>query len=224
MKDFTKTRWIDCLRNRDWSLVSNSSEVNEKAEEFTKLVNLVLDECAPYRSYKVRENFKPGLTEAAKKLIRERDITRKKIPDAQDHEKPALKARYKQLRNKAISQIRKDSILMNGAKISEVKNEGETWRIVNDIVKPKSSIIIIITGPDGDISDEQEVADAFNTFFVKKIEDLKAKIDPNQKNDTLEKVKERVKNKNLHFSLKMVTAQTVKKLMQKMAKKKNKYK
>ena len=222
MKDFTKTCWIDCLRNRDWSLVSNSSEVNEKAKEFTKLVNLALDECAPYRSYKVRENFKPGLTEAAKKLIRERDITRKKIPDAQDHEKPALKARYKQLRNKAISQIRKDSILMNGAKISEAKNEGETWRIVNDIVKPKSSIIIIITGPDGDISDEQEVADAFNTFFVKKIEDLKAKIDPNQKNDPLEKVKERVKNKNLHFSLKTVTVQTVKKLMQKMAKKKSK--
>ena len=66
------------------------------------------------------------------------------------------------------------------------------------------------------------MADAFNTFFVKKIEDLKAKIDPNQKNDPLEKVKERVKNKNLHFSLKMVTAQTVKKLMQKMAKKKSK--
>ena len=92
---------------------------------------------------------------------------------------------------------------------------GKTWRIVNEIVKPRSSTQIIITGPDGDVTDEQIVADIFNTFFVKKIEDLKDKIDPNQKRDPLEKVKEKVKNKNLHFSLKTVTIVAVKKMMKK---------
>ena len=67
------------LRTRDWSQVSNVSDVNKKAMEFTKQVNLALDECAPYKCYKVRDNFKPGLTDAGNKLILERDNTRKKI-------------------------------------------------------------------------------------------------------------------------------------------------
>ena len=57
---------------------------------------------------------------------------------------------------------------------------------------------------------------------MKKIEDLKDRIDPNQKKDPLEKVREKVKNKNLQFSMKQVTVETVKKLMKKMAKKKSK--
>ena len=88
------------------------------------------------------------------------------------------------------------------------------WVIFNvffdDIVKPRSSVEIIISGPDGDVCDEQGVADVFNAYFVKKIEDLKEKIDPNQKKDPLEKIKQRVKHKNLNFSLKNVTTETVK--------------
>ena len=40
---------------------------------------------------------------------------------------------------------------------------------MNEIIKPKSNVTIVITGPDREITDEQEVADAFNSFFVKKI-------------------------------------------------------
>ena len=35
--------------------------VNEKTEEFTKEMNLALDDCAPFKKLKVRENHKPGL-------------------------------------------------------------------------------------------------------------------------------------------------------------------
>ena len=111
MKDFTKTRWIDCLRARDWSQVYNDKDVNTKAMEFTKQINLALDECAPFKNYKVKEKFKPGLSHSAKQLIMERDGTRNKISEASDLEKPLLKAKYKQLRNKTISQIRRDTIL-----------------------------------------------------------------------------------------------------------------
>ena len=82
MRNFTKIRWIDCLRRRDWSGVMNLQNVNEKTVEFTKQVNAALDECAPYRNFKVRDNFKPGLSEAAKKLIQKRDETRKGISSA----------------------------------------------------------------------------------------------------------------------------------------------
>ena len=80
-------------------------DVNTKAMEFTKQINLALDECAPFKNYKVKDNFKLGLSYVAKQLILERDSTRKKKSEAPDLEKPALKAKYKQLCNKTISQI-----------------------------------------------------------------------------------------------------------------------
>ena len=222
MKNFTKTRWVDCLRNQDWKKVSDCSGTEEKAEEFTRLVNLALDECAPRRRVKIRKNFKPGLSEKAKKLMLERDLTRSKIPGSSKEQKEKLKTKYKQLRNRTITQIRKDTIQMNGEKIGNAKNEGETWRIINEIIKPKSDHTTTINGPNGEVSNEQEVADMFNAFFVKKVEDLKDKIDPNLVQDPLVKVREKVKNKNLKFKLKPTTPESLKKVMKKMAKKKSK--
>ena len=63
MKNFTKTRWIDCLRNRDWSNVKSKTDANEKAAALTEEINKALDECAPLKKFKVRQNYKPGLSE-----------------------------------------------------------------------------------------------------------------------------------------------------------------
>ena len=62
-------------------------------------------------------------------------------------------------------------------------------------VKPRSEAKIVINGPNGDITEEQEVADVFNTFFVKKIADLKESIDPNLTSDPLERIRQKMKNK-----------------------------
>ena len=222
MRNFTKTRWLDCLRYRDWSRVSSLEDVNEKTQEFTSQINAALDECAPFKKFKIRDNFKPGLTDETKRMMRERDETRKKIATTQPEDKPAIRAKYKQLRNRCIAQIRRDTLNRNGELIAGAKNEGETWRVVNEIIKPRSNIAIIINGTDGEISDEQEVANAFNGFFISKIDTLKENIDPNQVRDPLEKIKEKMKNKNLKLKLKLVSTKTVKKLMKSMAAKKSK--
>ena len=52
-------------------------DVNEKTEEFTSEMNKARDECAPMKQFKIRENFKPGLSEKAKALMVERDQARK---------------------------------------------------------------------------------------------------------------------------------------------------
>lgn len=67
---------------------------------------------------------------------------------------------------------------MNADRIAKAKNEGETWRVVNDIIKPRSSNPITLKTADGELTEEAEVADRFNKFFVKKISDLKQAIDP----------------------------------------------
>ena len=222
MKNFTKKRWIDCLRNRDWSSIYQIEDVEGKTSELTKQINEALDECAPYKNVKIRQNFKPGLSDTAKKLIMERDLTRKELSTSKNAEKPMLKAKYKKLRNRTIAQIRKDTIQMNGEKITKAGNERETWKIVNEIVKPKSQTNIVINGPNGETSDEQEVADLFNTYFVEKISALKENINQNITEDPLERIRKKMKNKNLSFKLQTVKTETVKKLMKKMANKKSK--
>ena len=66
------------------------------------------------------------------------------------------------------------------------------------------------------------MAAAFNSFFVEKINTLKSNVDINQIKDPLERITEKVKNKNLKFSLKQVTVKKVQKIMNKMCKKKSK--
>ena len=222
MKNFTQTRWIDALRNRDWSGISSLVDVNDKTKEFTSELTKALDECSPMKKFKVRENFKPGLTQTAKLIMRERDSTRRRISSVSKEEKTKLQTKYKQLRNRAINQIQNDSMKRNGDRIAKADNEGEMWRIVNEIVKPKSHDQIIINTPEGPISEETKVADLFNKFFLNKIESLKEKIDPNSTTDPLTRIREKVANSNLKFKLKPVTVNQVKKSMKKMSKKKSK--
>ena len=103
-KDFTKTRWIDALRNQDWSEISSTNDIETKTRNFTNKVVNALDECAPFKSFKPRDSFRPGLTNSAKKLIKERDSTRISFSKAKTEDKPKLRAKYRQLRNKVVNQ------------------------------------------------------------------------------------------------------------------------
>ena len=222
MKDFNKTRWIDCLRSRNWINISTLTHINEKTEELTKEINAALDECAPMKRLKIRENFRPGLTEATKKLMSERDQTRKNIKDAKISDKPGLKAKYRNLRNRTVFQMRADTLKRNADRISEAKNEGETWKVINEIISPRSPVTITITTPEGELTDEREIATAFNKYFVDKISKLKENIDQSKVKNPLRKIEEKLENKNFQFSLKPVTVKTVTKIMKAMSKKKSK--
>ena len=222
LKNFTKTRWIDCLRARNWERLSQMTDINDQTAELNKEINLALDECAPYRLFKPRDHFKPGLSEKSKALMKERDATRKELSQANEDNKGGLRATYKKLRNRAISQMKIDTLERNSKRISEAKNEGEVWKVVNDITKPHSKTKIILKTQDGDITEDLDVATKLNKYFFDKIENLKANIDPEYIEDPLAKTKEKVKNKNLRFSLKRVTLKEVGKIMKSMSKKKSK--
>ena len=221
-RDFNKTRWVDALRNQDWSEMSSTNGIEAKTRDFTNRVVSALDECAPYKSFKPRKSFRRGLTDKTKQLIKERDLTRTSISKAKPEDKQMLKTKYKHLRNRVVNQIRSDTLYQNGERIAKADNEGESWKIVNEIIKPRSQNSIKINTPKGETSNESEVAETLNNFFVEKINALKANIDPNLVKDPLEKIRKKVEGKNLQFSLKTVSVRKVETVMKKMAKKKSK--
>lgn len=53
------------------------------------------------------------------------------------------------------------------------------------------------------IESEEELADHFNEFFIKKVEALLEKIDVNQVRDPLEKLRSKLRDFKGHFELKM---------------------
>jgi hypothetical protein len=155
---------------------------------------------------------------------------KKLLANLQEREGKTLKGRvllngkrdsknYKHLRNRAINQMKLDTLERNSRRILEAKIEGETWRVVNEILKPNGTTKLTIASPDGDLSEEIEVADSFNKYFVDKIRDLKESIDPAHVKDPLEKIAKKVKDKSLKFSLRTVSTKIVTKIMKQMAKK-----
>ena len=82
------------------------------------------------------------------------------------------------MRNLVNQKIRKETITHNENRVKNANNEGEIWKIVTEVIKPKKENEWTIQKENGlPTSDHQEVADIFNVFFIKKVEDLKANID-----------------------------------------------
>ena len=80
---------------------------------------------------------------------------------------------------------------------------------MNEIIKPKTPSTITISIPGGDVTDEWEVAAAFNVYFIKKINALKTGINPSLVRHPLVGISKKFKDKNLKFDIKPVSVNRV---------------
>ena len=62
-----------CPNPRNWDRIISMSDVNDKTQELTSEINKALDACAPLKQFKVSDNYRPGLTEKAECIMRERE-------------------------------------------------------------------------------------------------------------------------------------------------------
>ena len=74
-----------------------------------------------------------------KKLIKDRDSTRKSNSKASPTEKIVLHSRYKKLRNRMNGDLKKDSLRFNNERVDKAQDENEIWKVVNDLNNPKSN-------------------------------------------------------------------------------------
>ena len=66
---------------------------------FTDNVTEALDEMCPIKTIKIRSNYKFGLSDNTRSLIKSRDVTRSKNSMASGNDKIILSNKYKVLRN-----------------------------------------------------------------------------------------------------------------------------
>jgi hypothetical protein len=168
MKKFNSKSWNDCLALKDWSILDDCSNVNETERAFTELINEALNETAPFKTFKVRSSYKFGLSAATKELMKNRDQTRKAIKSAGNQEKLILQKKYKLLRNKVTTQIRKENIEHNNNRVEEAKTESELWKITKEVTETKSENGWKININEVPTDDESIIAESFNTYFIEK--------------------------------------------------------
>ena len=89
------------------------------------------------------------------------------------------------------------------------------------MTKPKEDKQWTLREEGREIHDEKEIAEIFNQFFIRKIEDLKDNINTTQIKDPIEKLREKIGIKKLDFTLKTVTEKKVVEVMGEMKKKKS---
>ena len=221
-KNFTKETWNEALDQEDWYDVEDCDDVNEMVEVFAANINRALDKVAPIKDFTIRSNHRFGLSDSTKKLMKKRDKTRSMIQRASGNEKHTLMQQYKTLRNKVTGKIRKENIDFNNNRIEEANNERELWNVAKEVINPrKENNWNIITEDGGNIIAEKEVAEAFNEFFINKVEDLKKNIEPTHVEDPLVRLTAKLKNLKTSLEFKTVTQTQMKAHLKKLSKKKS---
>ena len=221
-KGFTTESWNSCLAQQDWFTVEDCENVDDMVEAFNNNIIRALDAVAPVKKFVIRSGHRFGLSESTKELMKKRDRTRKSITTAKGQEKAALSCQYKTLRNKVTSQIRKENIDYNNNRIEEAKNEGELWKVAKEVLNPRRETEMKIIKEDGtETTDEQEIAESFNTFFTDKIEQLKRNIDPSMVEDPNVRLREKMKGNVQRLQFKTVTQKQLAVHLKKLNKKKS---
>ena len=221
-KYFTKEKWNEALAKQDWLDVEEATNVTRMVDIFNANVLSALDEIAPIKTFKIRSNHRFGLSESTRELMKKRDKTRNEIRTAATKEAAILIKQYKILRNRVTSQIRKENIEFNNKRILEANSERELWNVTNEVLNPKAKTEWTILNGDGTpIKGELEIAESFNEFFIKKVEELKKGIDPTKIEDPLKRLKEKLKNNDLSLEFKTVTQKQLSVHLKKLNKKKS---
>ena len=203
-------KFLSDLSHENWEILASLSDTNEKAKFFDSALQHNLDKYAPISRIKIKEHHIKGLSVETKQLIKQRDKCKERINKVSTNEKFIMQSKYKSLRNRIISNIRKEKKAEAQHRIEKTTNKYDMWKLANSVIKQKQHNVMILEENGTKIEDELSIAEVFNSHFVTKIESIRKSI-PKSNLSPYDKLKNHLKDKNLFFSLKPVTTRTVKK-------------
>ena len=124
---------------------------------------------APIKSFQVRTNYAPWLSQATKDLMSERDRLQQRAAQSGCSEDWKL---YKTLRNKITSRLVAEERNWQRSRISECgKNPSKVWKNVKDIINWKTSGAPNQLFHNGTLHTKPaEVAECQNQFFLNKVQ------------------------------------------------------
>ena len=198
-RDYRKLRsnksfFLNKLKNINWEVLKDMSNVNEMENFWTQEINKCLDITAPWkkrRNKKKKHRLPIEVQNAIKKqneLKKEHEINVKNgTPDA------TLERNFKKQRNYTNSLIKKAVREKAGKNISNESTMKQVWDSINDILKPERNAknFLKIETKEGTLEDPLQVAEELGTFFKEKIEKLEANINKDPNIDPISELKKK---------------------------------
>ena len=171
-------RFVNALRSIRWETLALCNDVDEQVQFYTSEILNILNLLAPKKEKVMKEKPKISLSKETTEQMKIRDKLKDRIMAMKVGEKdPELKKEYTKLRNKCRKMIYKEKIEMVNARIKARGNK-EVWKVANHYLKPAEAEEKIEVLVDGEISsDEQNIANEFNNYYIKKVKDLSDGID-----------------------------------------------
>ena len=208
-------------RNGGFDRVLNSSNIEEASALFSGIFGSILNKHAPLKIFQVRNNYAPWISEETKQMQTARDTLKKEAAEENSNEKFEA---YKSLRNKISGgRLEKDKYEYYRTKFyQENPSVSQTWNNVNDYLNTSkrsfSNTPNIIKHNNKVHTKPRDIANALNDAFLKKVSDLKAKVDPNVDIDPKVRLQNFLDKRNEEipeFELKKINLMKLRKLLKK---------
>jgi hypothetical protein len=147
------------------SHLARCEDVDDMVNTLETQLNSVLDCHAPYKEVKMRSNFRRGLSDETKNLMKERNSLQRKMKKLAGDQQLQMHLKYRQLRNKCVTLQRRDTVQDNVNQFSGITNPQDIWKATKSIIAPRTQIEHKLKVGNDIIQDETTVARMFNDFF-----------------------------------------------------------
>ena len=158
LKDSSILLFEQFIHEYDWSFVFNAVDVDDAVRVFLGATNSMFDTFFPCKSIKVYEDDKPYITRKIKEMVHNRDKAYQK----------GQVERSKYLRNKIVSEIRKEKNKFYEKRIRPLNKHNPKlwWKQIKKVVGSKKDPISIIDPETGIPLSEKQSAEHINKFFI----------------------------------------------------------
>ena len=129
-KNFDENLFLHDVRNLPMWQVYCCEDPEKAVSILTYLLSSILDRMAPIKTYQVRKNYCPWLSNETKSLIYDRNLAQRKATESKCGEDWT---RYKALRNRVNSRLKAEKYSWQQQKLSDgVNSSSMTWKNVKD--------------------------------------------------------------------------------------------
>lgn len=168
INNYTLSLFHDSILNHDYSYLMSCTDVNAAVLNLDSILYCYFDKCCPivHKTKSPKSILKPWIDRSLLSDIKKRQNMLVLL-----RANKVSRYTYNRFRNDVTSRIRSAKKTFYESKFSEFRGDMKrTWKLINDIIRPgttlnRNSINEILVG-DSLLTDDLEIATAFNDFFV----------------------------------------------------------
>ena len=140
-----------------WEALAQCSDVNDQMDSFYLYYNTVLDKHSPVIVKTCRKKYRCPLSKECRRMIRERNSAKQELHRNSPNERHIALTKFKKLRNRVVSLIRRDEKEYFDSLIKEDGTENP-WKIVNKMFKKSKKSDLTLSDNGGLVGGMEQVA------------------------------------------------------------------